>query len=122
MSSLRISRDTMAPNWRRRSSAIGAVIAVPSQSLRHPHQLLQAADARRHRLAGMRVVLPRRPRDFADINVAVPVDAEAMRRAELAGGEPGFLVDPAHQLAVARHDAEPRPQIGKLGIDRLVRS
>src|SRR5437899_11821845 len=69
----------------------------------------------------MGVVLPRRPRYLADIDIAVAVDVEPVRRAELASRQPRFLIDPGDQLAVARHDAEARPEIGKLGVDRLVR-
>src|SRR5205807_2291509 len=63
----------------------------------------------------------RGPGNLPDIDVAVPVDAEAVGRGELAGRQPGFLIDPADHLALARDDAEARPQIGELGVDRLVR-
>src|SRR6266545_5482553 len=88
---------------------------------RYADELLQAAHARRHRLAGVGIVLPRRPGHLPDIDIAMPVDAEAVRCGELTDGQPGFLIDPADYLALAREDAETRPEIGELGVDRLMR-
>src|SRR5205085_1275942 len=109
------------PCRQRRYPDSGARGRRPSLLARHPDQLLQAAHARRHRLAGVGIVLPGGPGNFADIDVAVAVDAEAVRRGELAGRQPGFFVDPADHLTLARDDAEARPEIREILVDRLVR-
>ena len=56
---------------------------------------------------GRRVLREARPgaaRQFADIDVAVPVDGDAVRRGELAGSEAGMhLAEPGQHLALGRY-------------------
>src|SRR3954470_19733939 len=86
------------------------------------HQLLQAAQAGRDRLApGAHATAPIGEGDFADIDVAAAVDREPVRRDELAGSEPGMLMaQPRQQFALVGVDADPRPATGHVDIDRHV--
>src|SRR5260221_5417938 len=83
-------------------------------------QLLQAAQPVRARL--VRVDLrPGRPRDLADIDVAARIDGDAVRGDELAEFDPGMeRAEPGEDLALVADDAEARPEIGHVAVDRLV--
>src|SRR5436190_21975345 len=62
---------------------------------------------------------PSRPRNFADIDVAVRVDGEAVRRQKLAGLGPGRRVaEAADQIALMIDDADPWAEIGNIAADR----
>src|SRR6266849_2603677 len=60
---------------------------------------------------------------LADIDVALRIDGEAVRRQELAGllAGPVLAAQPRDGLALFVDDAEPRPDIGVLAVDRHAR-
>src|SRR5579871_5004065 len=83
--------------------------------LRHLHQLLQATEivwpwlARKQRW-------PRRNRHLTNVDVAVRINCNAMRRHELAGRlavRVGLRSKPRQQLACRRKNADARPKIRK---------
>src|SRR5205807_1914116 len=55
---------------------------------------------------------------FADIDVARPVDGDAVRRGELAGGKTGMhLAEAGQYLALGGVDADARPDIRPIAVD-----
>src|SRR5207249_5664412 len=55
---------------------------------------------------------------LANIDIAVTVDGDAVRRGELAGGETGVhLAEPGQHLALGRMNADTRPDIGPVAVD-----
>src|SRR5690348_16048076 len=85
-------------------------------------QLLQAAQAGRKRFAASAdAAATIGETDLADIDVAVRIDGDAVRRDELAGFEPGMgVAEPRQQPALAGVDADPRPAIRQVDVDRHV--
>src|SRR6266436_9011436 len=85
----------------------------------HLHQLLQAPQPGRDRLAlGADAAAPIGEADFADIDVAARIDREPVRRDELAGLEPGMRVAEARQeFALMGVDADPRTAIRDIDVD-----
>src|ERR1700704_4667047 len=82
-------------------------------------QLLQAANDRRHR--GIRKAgLPVGDADFAEIDVALRIQRDAVRRQEFAGLQPWtvFAAEPRDALAFGVDDGQARAQIRRLQIDR----
>src|SRR5271170_2707686 len=62
---------------------------------------------------------PGGPRDLADIDVAVAVDRQPVRRQKLAELGPGRgVAEAADQLALMVDDADPWPEIGNVATDR----
>src|SRR5690349_4224835 len=96
-----------------------SAIMPPTKQSRNLHELLQAAEAGRDRLApGADAAAPIGEGDFADIDVAAGIDGEAVRRDELAGGEPGMLMaEPRQEFALLGVDADPRPATGHVYVD-----
>src|SRR5579862_10003258 len=88
----------------------------------HLDQLLQAPEARRQLFAaGAHPATPIGERDLADIDVAARVDAQAVRRDELAGLQPGMgMAEPRQEFALMGVDADPRPAIRQVDVDRHV--
>src|SRR6266567_7555465 len=88
----------------------------------HLHQLLQAPEAGRDLLAfGADAAAPIGEADFADVDVAARIDGEPVRRDELAGFEPGMgVAEPGQQFALMGVDADPRPAIRDVDVDRHV--
>src|ERR1700687_1954334 len=82
-------------------------------------QFLKTANHRRHwriREAG----LPVGDADFADIDVALRIQRDAVRREEFAGLEAGTVLaaEPGDALSLGVDDAQARAQIRHLAIDR----
>ena len=62
---------------------------------------------------------PSGPGDLADINVAMPVAGEPVRRQELPQRSAGRgVAKPPDQLALVVDDADPGPEIGDVAADR----
>src|SRR5205085_11127411 len=73
-----------------------------------------------HRVAA---VLHVGARDLADIDRALAVDRDAVRRDELARLALAFeIADARQQLALVGDDAEPRPDVRHLGVDLAARA
>src|SRR5438874_10491333 len=86
------------------------------------HELLQATQAGRDLLAlGADAAAPIGEGDFADIDVAARIHREPVRRDELPRIESGMrMPEPAQQLTVVAVDADPRPAIRQIDVDRHV--
>src|SRR6266567_3216795 len=82
-------------------------------------QLLDAAHDRRHRRVG-KAGLPVGDADFADVNVALGVEREAVRREEFADIEtrPVLAAEPPDLLALRIHDGEARADIVVVPVHR----
>src|SRR5215831_11246315 len=62
---------------------------------------------------------PGGPGDLADIDVAVPIDRQPVRRQKLAElGTGRGVAKPADQFALMVDDRNPRPEIGNVAADR----
>src|SRR5258708_6576125 len=85
----------------------------------HLFQLLDAAHDRRHRRIG-KAGLPVGDADFADVNIALGVEREAVRREELADIEPGPILaaEPPDLLALRVHEGEARADIPVVPVHR----
>src|SRR4051812_17478823 len=96
-------------------------VAVQSEkgifvSLSQLHKLVDDAQALGRRVLGE--ARPSPARQFADVDVAVPVDGDAVRRGELAGSEAGMhLAEPGQHHALGRMDADARADIGPILVD-----
>src|SRR5258708_26819657 len=90
---------------------------------RHLLELLQGAQELRHRHAGVGAG-PVGVAHLADIDVALAVDGEAVRRQEAAGLLAGTMLaaQPRDQPALLVDDAEPRANLGVLAVDWHARS
>src|SRR5213594_1317855 len=80
-------------------------------------ELLQASQPGRVGLA-LVAIAPVGERHFADVDVAMRVDGQPVRRHELARLEPGrALAQPRQHLALVTVDADPRPDVGHVVVD-----
>src|SRR5207253_2645058 len=81
-----------------------------------PHELVYHPDALGRRVLGE--PCPAAAGKLANIDIAVTVDGDAVRRGELAGGETGVhLAEPGQHLALGRMNADTRPDIGPVAVD-----
>src|SRR5205809_7972246 len=80
---------------------------------RYPFELLQAAHDLRHRRVG-EARLPVRHTDFAEIDVALRIERDAMRREEFSCLQSGSVLaaEPRDALALRVDDSETRAEIG----------
>src|SRR4029077_2703526 len=79
-------------------------------------QLVDDPDALWRRL--LREACPTAAGKLADIDVAVPVDGDAVRRGELSWGETGMhLAQAGQHFALGRVDADARPDVGPIAVD-----
>src|SRR5580704_15561441 len=85
----------------------------------NPFQLLQAADHGRHRYI-RKAALPVGDADLADIDVALRIQRNAVRREELADLKARTILatEPRDTLALGVDDGQARTQIRRLAIDR----
>src|SRR5438093_13100821 len=83
----------------------------------HLDELLQASQPGRVGLA-LVAIAPVGERHFADVDVAMRVDGQPVRRHELARLEPGRALAQSRQhLPLLTADADPRPDVGRLAVD-----
>src|SRR5215213_10707471 len=118
------SRSTSTTRWSRprtgwRACAPSTRSASRTTRAADPFQLLQTAHDRRHRRIG-EAGLPVRDADFAQVNVALRVERDPVRREELADVEsrPTLAAEPRDALALRVHNGQARTEIGRMQIDR----
>src|SRR5216683_4116379 len=93
-----------------------------ARDLMHPLVFLQRADVVRTRRL-REELRPLRPRHLADIEVAARVDGESVRPEKGGRRRPGMqIAEPRQELALIIDDADPRPEIGAVAVDRLHRT
>src|SRR5580704_5149350 len=111
-----LSSGMLPIRWRRSLVSMGGLHS------RHLLELLQRTQVLRHRHAGMRAG-PVGVAHFADIDVALAVDGEAVRRQEAAGFLAGTMLaaQPRDQTALLVDDGKSRADVGVLAVDRHAR-
>src|ERR1044072_5959935 len=74
---------------------------------------------RGHRRVG-KAGLPVGDADLADVDIALRIQRDAVRREEFAAFQSGTVLtaEPRDALALSVHDREARPEVGHLAIDR----
>src|SRR6266851_491734 len=93
-----------------------------ARDLMHPLVFLQRADVVRTRRL-REELRPLRPRHLADIEVAARVDGESVRPEKGGRRRPGMqIAEPRQELALIIDDADPRPEVRAMAVDRLHRT